>query len=227
MTTARIRCRVGSKRVAGVLAVFGLCCGSAALSNPVPPAYQNFPVAPGTFASRVGGPVLADDFFSPIGRRIVFVEWWGSRSDAPWALTLYSNTDADPALPDSPVSTISLVEPSQAYAWDDDIFYYRADVNDPAWVLTRGQSYWFGVASREDGWTWAFADGSAAFGSQREAAVVTPDGVNWETLAPSANFAFGLWPELVPEPGSLLLLGIGLTGIALSRRRNKDRRPSG
>jgi hypothetical protein len=103
---------------------------------------------------------------------------------------------------------------------DDGIFHYVADVDDPAWVVVRGQSYWFGVASYGEGWNWALGSGNPELvDAQRESAVVSADGEAWMSLEPTTNFAFGLWPALVPEPGSLFLLGLGLSGIALSRRR--------
>jgi hypothetical protein len=220
MTTTCSRSPVRGAWLKTATAVAGLCFGGTALANPIPPAYLDFPVGPGTFVSHTRGPMLADDFVSPMGRRIVFVEWWGSESDSPWELTLYSNTDGDPTLPDAARSTLPFVEPRWAYPVDDGIFYYAADVDDPAWVLASGRSYWFGVASYSEGWTWALGSGDPELGGmQRESAVVSPDGAVWESLRPTTNFAFGLWPELVPEPGSLLLLGLGLTGIALSRRR--------
>lgn len=228
MTTTRTRSKVHGAWATAVLAIGSLCFAGETLANPILPGYLDFPTGPGTLVSRVGGPILADDFSSSTGRRILFVEWWGSQADAPWELSLYASSDAEPTLPDGAVSTIPFVEPRWAYRWDDEIFYYGADVDDPAWVLARDVSYWFSVASYGDGWTWAFADGRPELGgAQREGAVGSPDGLAWETLRPPTNFAFGLWPELVPEPGSLLLLGLGLTGIALSRRRLSGRRKPG
>lgn len=227
MTTTRTRSSVHGSWATALLGIASLCFGGEARANPIPPAYLDFPVGPGTFVSHRGGPLLADDFSSIMGRRIVFVEWWGSYSDAPWELTLYSSSGGDPAVPVDG-STMPWVDPLWAYPWDADLYYYGAYVDDTTWVLTKGRSYWFSVANFADDWTWALGDGRPQLGGlQREAAVVSLDGVTWETLRPPTNFAFGIWPEIVPEPGSLVLLGLGLTGLAVSRRMLARRRASG
>ncbi|RKZ07192.1 hypothetical protein DRQ32_10310 [bacterium] len=45
------------------------------------------------------------------------------------------------------------------------------------------------------------------------------DGVNWLPLAPS-TFTLTVLP--IPEPGTALLLGLGLTGLATSGRRKNE-----
>lgn len=229
MTIMLTRYRIQGGWTIAALAALGLCLDHAALANPLPPVYLEFPAGPGPYVSQVGGPLLADDFTSRTSRRIVAVEWWGSYTEAPWVLTLYPNADGDPTRPDPDGSSIALVEPRRSDPWPDvGVHHYYADVSDPAWRVEKGQSYWLGVASYGPEWTWALGRGRPALGSlQRQAAVVAADGVDWEALAPPTSFAFAVWPFGVPEPGSLVLLGLGLTGIALSQRRLSRRRDPG
>jgi len=196
------------------LAMTGLAmtrCG-VALANPVPPGYEDFPVAPSEFVSQVTTPLIADDFEPAFSGVIAFVEWWGSLSAGPWQVTLYDNADADPATPDDGGSSV-FVEPFSVQQWNSDIFYYAADVSSAGWRLTKRDPYWLSVASVEPGWTWALGDGQPEFGWQRQFAVGSAAAGQWASLEPPSDLAFGVWPTLVSEPGDWVLVLIGVLGL--------------
>jgi hypothetical protein len=202
------------------LALTGLAftgCG-VAIANPIPPGYQDFPVAPSEFVSQVSTPRIADDFEPAYGGGVGLIEWWGSLSAGPWQITLYSNANPDPTTPDDGGASV-IVEPFDVGAWSDDIFYYATYVSGAGWRMASHHSYWLSVASLEPGWTWAVGDGQPESGSQRQLAVESLTADAWASLDPPAQLAFSVWPTGVPEPGTLVLMMIGVLGISLSRRR--------
>ena len=211
---------VRSKGIAALsIVILGTACCGAAVANPIPPAYQDFPTAPSEFVSHVPTPLIADDFEPGLNGKIAFVEWWGSLSDGPWEITLYANADPDPASPDDDGASI-FVGPLWVEVWEQDLFHYAADVSDLGWTMIEGESYWLSVASFEPGWTWALGDGVPDFfGAQRQLAVGSLDAGPWAPLDPPSHLAFVVWPTLVPEPGAMMLTALGLVGLGLVRRR--------
>jgi hypothetical protein len=205
------------------LAVTGLAstyCG-VARANPAPPGYSDFPVVPSEFVSQLPAPRIADDFEVAYGGPISLVEWWGSLSTGPWEVTLYSNSDADPTTPDDGGSSV-IVDAFNVQEGSGDIFHYFAFVGGAGWRVTARDSYWLSVASFEPAWTWALGDGQPEFpefGWQRQFAVESVAADAWAPLEPPSQMAFQVWPTLVPEPETFVLMVFGLAGIGLSRRR--------
>lgn len=192
-----------------------------ALANPVPPGYQDFPVAPSEFVSQVPTPLLADDFEPAFNGTVAFIEWWGSLSAGPWQVALYANADPDPTTPDNGGASLA-VEPFIVQEWSNGIFYFAADLGSAGWRLTARDSYWLSVASFEPGWTWALGDGQPEFGGQQQRAVGSIGADAWASLEPPSQLAFGIWPTLAPEPGALVLMVIGILGLGLALRWRAD-----
>ncbi|NIO82910.1 MAG: hypothetical protein GTN53_20260, partial [Candidatus Aminicenantes bacterium] len=165
-----------------------------------------------------GGPVLADDFIPTVSGRVVQVDWWGSAplsaiGPDTWEITFHPDGPAGTNAPDTSVTTAILSQHSPVVTSgvdpDGDGVYFFSSVwteDFPGDVtITAGTNYWFSVANWEDGWTWAFAGGSApTFGSEQYDAVVSqgapgsPHFGPWTSLE-NQDFAFRIWVS-VPEP---------------------------
>jgi hypothetical protein len=202
------------------IVVLATACRDAALANPVPPAYQDFPVAPSAFVSHVPTPLIADDFEPGVGGHIEFLRWWGSAAtSSTWQLTLYSNTDADPESPDD--AGVTAVVNAIAKDEGGGLFRYEAFGLGEDWTLKQGEPYWLSVANLGDGWTWALGDGvpDDTPGLQHQSAVRSLSGTPpWEAVAPASNLAFSVWARPITEPGTWVLLMMGVIGVGLSSR---------
>jgi len=91
-----------------VMTGLALTRSGVAVANPIPPGYQDLPVAPSEFVSQVPTPLIADDFEPAFSGLIAFVEWWGSLSAGPWQVTLYDNADPDPTTPDDGGASVAV-----------------------------------------------------------------------------------------------------------------------
>jgi hypothetical protein len=104
------------------------------------------------------------------------------------------------------------------------IFWYSVKTDDPDWVVSAGQHYWFSAANFDSGWQWSFADGIPEIGDQIYSSVQSTGSIPctdggphcgaW--VAQNEQYAFALQ---IPEPGVLALLAIGLGTAGFVRRR--------
>ena len=118
----------------------------------------------------------------------------------------------------------------------DGVFEFSAAWTPQDVVLAAGTDYWFSVANASGpGWTWANPGVGPTVGSESFGAMVsvggTPSVISgphdgpWNPVSVTAkqDFAFRIWVEHIPEPGTTLLLGLGLLGLALAKRSLKNR----
>ena len=219
--------------VAGAGLLLSLVSSDASAAGCRPVYVDNLPAIPSQHVSHhtVGGPVLADDFIPTESGRVECADWIGSRAASDqWEITLHLNVDNNPAAPDAvPALTGGyklFVQSAGMAIPGTNLFYYWAEFKSPLWYVEEGKSYWFSTANLLNGWTWATTDGIPEVGGQLHGGVSSvgstpcPDGGPhcgaWTPFSPVENFAFSIY---VPEPGTLALLGLGLAGFGVARRR--------
>ena len=193
-------------------------------------AFSSFYTDPNTGMHQSFADYYWDGSFS-----ITDFHWWGAprndNADIEGFMFQIYDQGAGPSLPGSLLyqqyvagdNNATWVDHNDQYG--DDIYSYWMDLTSPFTPAVSGH-YWFSVYAISDGdlnnWFWALGAGDPF-----QEDWVLESMTNWWNLSEwdpyvTGGFAYEITGEdTIPEPGTLVLFGIGLVGMAVRRFRRK------